>query len=39
MACPSPSCPPGLPGLSLCTRGGVIGATCDSSEDGCDRCL
>ena len=38
MACPPPSCPSGL-GLSLCTRGGVAGATCDSSEDGCDLCL
>jgi hypothetical protein len=36
MACPPPSCPPGLP---YCTRGGVAGATCDSSQVGCDRCL
>lgn len=34
-ACPPPSCPPGL---TYCTRGAVPGATCDSSQDGCDRC-
>lgn len=36
LACPPPSCPPGVPS---CTRGGAPGATCDSSQDGCDRCF
>jgi len=34
--CAPPSCPPGP---TFCTQDEIPGATCDSSPDGCDRCI